>query len=75
MQSDIKSSFSFEKQKQKWNELLIYLACTVFGEKLKPWPCYREYDNASSYDFPAKTTVSVEVVNIARYTLRENVPL
>jgi len=45
------------------------------GEKLKPWPCYRKYDNASSYDFPAKTTVSVEVVNIPRYTLRENVPL
>ena len=54
---------------------LSTLHVRFLGEKLKPWPCYREYDNASSYDFPAKTTVSVEVVNIARYTLRANVPL
>lgn len=54
---------------------LSTLHVRFLGEKLKLWPCYREYDNASSYDFPAKTTVSVEVVNIARYTLRENVPL
>ena len=50
---------------------LLTLHVRFLEEKFKPWPFSREYYNASDKDFLVKSTFSVEVFNIACYTLRE----